>query len=92
MLLKALGNFVFIFYDQGTKVWVPVDVVMLYFLLISLWELLQVTKLSIFLTWGHVMLTTETSECLIRIQTTIILKGTFSNTDTWVLGEQDQDH
>lgn len=38
------------------------------------------------------MLTTETSECPIRIQTTIILKGTFSNTDTWVLGEQDQDH
>lgn len=32
------------------------------------------------------------SEILIKIQTTITLKGTFSNTDTWVLGEQDQAH
>lgn len=38
------------------------------------------------------MLKTGTSERLIRIQTTIILKGTFSNTDTQVLGEQDQAH
>lgn len=65
---------------------------MLYFQLISLWELLQVTKLSVFLTWGYLMLKTGTSECLIRIQATVILNGTFSNTDTWVLGEQDQDY
>lgn len=38
------------------------------------------------------MLKTGTSEFLIRIQATVILNGTFSNTDTWVLGEQDQDY
>lgn len=42
--------------------------------------------------WGYLMLKTGTSEHLIMIQTTIILKGTSSNTDTWMLGEQDQAH